>query len=755
MNETTGKITKTIVGYSDKISVCPGGILSFMVTCEEGDSYDASIVRLIHGDTHPDGPGYKDEPVKTDVDGSYPGRRQEIFAGSYVLIPDNPHFSNLGSFTVQAMIWPTTPAMGPQSLVSRWDDTARCGFILGIDADGALCLTLGDGRGGIEKVSSGKPLLAREWYLAAASFDAESGEVRVYQDPLVDYAKTDDRAEVSRAVSIKLGDPAGPLLMGAHFVEKVGRRIHSGGNYNGKIDSPGLARGVLDRLAMEQVLAGTLSDSLKPSVIARWDFSRDISSETVRDISPNQLDGETVNMPTRAMKGYNWTGDEMCWTKAPFEYAAIHFHDDDIYDSGWDVDFRLTVPDTMKSGIYAAHLRTGTDEDYIPFVVRPPRGTATAKIAFLVPTASYMSYANERMPSHAPIAELLTGQLAVFYPNDVFLQEHPEYGASQYDVHFDGSGVSYSSRLRPILNMRPKYQSWLGGAGSSLWQFNADSHVTDWLEAKGYEYDCITDEDIHYEGLSVLEPYSVIVTGSHPEYWSKQMWDALDGYKALGGRLMYLGANGWYWRVAYHQTKPGVMEVRRAEDGIRAWAAEPGEYYHSFTGEYGGLWRRQGRPPQMLVGTGFSAQGFDISSYYRRKPDSDDPRAKFIFEGVDDEIIGDFGLIGGGAAGLEVDRADRLLGTPPNALVLASSEDHTDIYLVVCEEILINYPSITGQHNELVRADMVFYETQAGGAVFSASSIAWAGSLSHNNYENNVSRITENVLKRFVDETPF
>ena len=76
---------------------------------------------------------------------------------------------------------------------------------------------------------------------------------------------------------------------------------------------------------------------------------------------------------------------------------------------------------------------------------------------------------------------------------------------------------------------------------------------------------------------------------------------------------MYLGANGWYWRIAYHETLPGVIEVRRAEDGIRAWAAEPGEYYHSFTGEYGGLWRRNGRPPNVVAGIGFSAQGFDIS----------------------------------------------------------------------------------------------------------------------------------------------
>ena len=50
---------------------------------------------------------------------------------------------------------------------------------------------------------------------------------------------------------------------------------------------------------------------------------------------------------------------------------------------------------------------------------------------------------------------------------------------------------------------------------------------------------------------------------------------------------------------------------------------------------------------------------------------------------------------------------------------------------------------------------MVFYEALHGGAVFSTSSIAWAGALSHNGYQNNVSRITENVIRRFLDPAPF
>ena len=222
-----------------------------------------------------------------------------------------------------------------------------------------------------------------------------------------------------------------------------------------------------------------------------------------------------------------------------------------------------------------------------------------------------------------------------------------------YDTHSDGSGVCYSSRLRPILNMRQKCETWCGPGESSLWQFNADTHITDWLEVKGYHYDCITDEEIHYEGIDSIANYRAILTGSQPEYWSTQMWDALAAFKDLGGRLVYFWGNGWYWRVAYHLTKPGVIEVRRAENGARAWVAQPGEYYHSFSGEYGGLWRNQGRPPNIVSGVGFSSQGFDISSYYSRQSGSFDPRAAFMFEGIGaDELIGPFGLKGGGAAGM-------------------------------------------------------------------------------------------------------
>ena len=746
-----------ITAYADRVSVAPGETINFMVNCE-APRFQAHIVRLICGDQNPDGPGYKEKLVRTPANGSYKGRRQVIHAGSFVEVPHCAPLAALKSFTFAAYIWPTTPGRGEQAVMSSWSTGAQQGAMMFIGPDG-LSVRIGAGRGRVQNISTGKSLLSHEWYFVAASFDAETRTVRLLQEPLHHHVGTRDAARKNAksryAPALAHGDP---LIMGACFQMFDKGRTACAQHYNGKIDSPRISARALSDAELQAFKAQRLSGALVPDLVAAWDFGADITSVTAFDTSPNRLHGRLVNMPVRGMTGWNWNGEEMCWRHAPAQYGAIHFHDDDIHDAGWQVDVSLTVPKNLKSGLYAARLRCGDeleDEDYVPFAILPPRGKTTAKICFLLPTASYMAYANEHMGSDSPIAQLLGGRLVEHERQDLYRNEHREYGASCYDTHSDGSGVCYTSRLRPILNMRPKYRSWLGGTGSTLWQFNADTHTINWLEALGYDYDVVTDEDLHYQGVAAIEQYKVVITASHPEYHSKQMWDAMDAYQQRGGRLMYLGANGWYWRVAFHREQAGVMEVRRAEGGIRAWEARTGEYYHSFTGEYGGLWRRNGRAPQRIVGTGFTAQGFDISSYYLRKPDSLKKEVQWIMAGVGrDERIGDFGLIGGGAAGLELDRYDRALGTPPGAYLLAASEDHTDIYLVVCEELLINYPGTGGQESPLVRADMVFYPTSNGGGVFATSSIAWPGSLAHNRYNNNVSRITRNVLDRFIGKKP-
>jgi N,N-dimethylformamidase len=737
-------VTVILTAYCDQISVAPGDRIRCMVNCEGAKEFRAELQRIVCGDENPDGPGYRADRVPVDLGGPFPARRQAIRPGSYGLVPGDQVPAGLSSFSITVLAWPTTPRKGRQALV------AAPGLFFCLDDAGRLLLEL-ESPGNRIALHAESPVLERHWHLLGASYDAEAGRLTLLQEPLRRYPRLSAAGEHSRSGA----DVAWRTRPGAlTFAAAVDGDGAPSAHYNGKLEAPRLFAGALAADELRRWGLGVEADLPRERLLAAWDFSRDIPTTEILDVSGNGRHGRLVNLPARAVTGYRWTGECQAWTERPEHYGAIHFHDDDLYDAQWTPDLELQIPTDLKSGVYAFRLSAGNAEYFVPFAVRAPRGGRRAKFAFLLPTASYMAYANHRIGIDYSTTEIGMGRLVELNPTEVFKQEHPEYGLSCYEQHNDGSGVMYSSRLRPILDMQPKQRIWLGGPPSSLWQFNADTHILAWLEHLGEDYDVLTDEDLHREGARALEGYRVLITGTHPEYHSAATLDAIEGFTGAGGRLMYLGGNGFYWRVAYHPTLPGVIELRRAESGIRPWVAEPGEYYHSFTGEYGGLWRRLGRPANRLVGVGMSAQGFDISSPYLRRPGSRDPRAAFIFEGVPGEVIGDHGLIGGGAAGMEVERADTTLGTPPHALVLASSERHTDCYMLVPEELGDPTPDSLGTDCELIRADMVFFETANGGAVFSAGSIAYAGSLWQGGYRTDIARITENVLRRFLDPKP-
>lgn len=120
--------------------------------------------------------------------------------------------------------------------------------------------------------------------------------------------------------------------------------------------------------------------------------------------------------------------------------------------------------------------------------------------------------------------------------------------------------------------MRPGYIH-----GSGLRHFRADTHLIDWLMVKGM----ITDHDLDREGPALLQPYR-----SHPEYRNTTAEHAgrIAGLHQRRRGLTYLGGNGFYWCIATSQLSPDVVEIPRAESGIRACASEPGEYYHALDG---------------------------------------------------------------------------------------------------------------------------------------------------------------------------
>ena len=716
--------TPVLLGYANHFSVAPGEAIRFFVSCRAAE-YRAELVRLIHGDLNPAGPGYQESRVPSAADGTYAGRQQTIDAGSYVRVPLRTPIA-LDAFTVQAWVWPTTPLKpGGQDIV------ASGGLALGLDATGRVCLNLGG-----SSLAGADPLPARRWAFVAATWDGSTATL---------YQASEEPYTSRQVLTQHLHLSGTPRLEG---------ELRIGRGFNGKIERP-----CLFDLTLQPAELDALRRGERPRApLADWDFSADIGSSHVSDRSGNGLHGQTVNAPTRAVTDHTWDGTTAQWTLAPEQYAAIHFHDDDLDDARWQPDFELTVPADQRSGIYAMRLQAQGAEEYVPFYVRPPRGSATAQVAFLAPTYTYMAYANERLywnPGYLEKRPLVTPLETEPPELDRYMAEHRELGLSLYDVHSDGSGVSYSSRLRPILNMRPKYRAWR--LHDAPRHFAADLYLIGWLEAHGVAYDVITDEDLHAEGVDLLGRYRAVLTGSHPEYLTSAMLSAVAQYLEAGGRLMYLGGNGFYWVTSVDPERPHLIELRRGVCGTRSWESMPGECYHSTTGEFGGLWRLRGRAPQRTVGVGFAAQGWGGACGYRRLASSHDPRVSFIFEGIaDDEMIGDFGLVLGGAAGDEIDRFDLELGSPAHALVLATSAgQHSDYYQVTAEDVPIVVPGQGGTTSPKVRADMVFFETGQGGAVFSVGSINWLGSLGWNGYANNVSKVSENVLRRFMDPQPF
>jgi N,N-dimethylformamidase len=685
---------RRLAGYADRISARPGDRVGFKVSCDPGVAgYRAELVRLWCLDDHRDGPGVQEEVVPAAFAGDYPGRTQPVRIGSAMEVR-HAGLAGHAAFRLVLHIWPTLRGDAPQVIAATdlWQLRLTGGVLQWAGGAGQIALTA--------------PLPLRRW--TEIELRSDGTEICLQAG-----------GQVARAAVAPAGLAAEGLLVLA--------------------DAPGGGFGFNGKLARPRLWSGS-------TPLATWNFAADMGSVTVPDRGPQGMHGRLVNMPLRAVRGPGWDGSAQDWRARPDHYDAIHFHADDLSDCNWQDDFAWTVPEGLPSGLYAARLVTGGSDrtEYIPLWLRP--AAPQARAVFLASTATYMAYANYRVMNRSHLYEMYLGQVPELVPDDLYLNLHPELGDSLYTTHADGSGMAISSRHRPILNMRPN---------AALSAFADDGWILAFLRAQGIACDVLTDEDLDREGAAALEGYDLVLTGNHPEYVSTRMWDGVVAHLGRGGRLIYLGGNGFYWRVAFHAEVPGVIELRRAEDGSRPWDAEPGEYYHAFNGEYGGMWRRVGRPPQALLGVGFSASGFDISRPYDRLPAADDPRAAFLFAGVPETVIGDAGIAGGGAAGQEIDRYDPVLGSPPHALIVARATGHTEEMMITKEDMPAANYMIGAPDNPLCRADMVFFETPSGGAVFSTGSIAWAASLPVDGFAGPTARITANAIRRFVDPTPF
>lgn len=732
-----------VTGYAEQWSVRQGGTLRFMISVAEGGRYRARVARILCGDPNPAGPGYRETPMPCAIEGEHRGIAQAIRLGSWVEVPAIDLGTEGTPLLLVATVWPTLPDGGEQVVVSCTAGGAS--LSLGLGPGGAFARL--SGGGGEASARTGVALTGRAWHDIACRLDPATGMLSVAQAPRRMRLDIDENAVAE--VAARGAAPAG---IGSAAIAALGAaRQH----FDGKIARPRILRSGrgLPEVLRAQAAGGALP---RAECLADWDFSIGIPTDVIADTGPGGWHGRCHNLPTRAMTGPSWTGAAHRWTEAPQDYDAIHFHSDDLGDAGWTPSLSLEIPEHWPSGLYTLHLEAGAARDNIPFFVRARVPGRAARVAFLAPTMTYTVYSQfVRAGRQAQIAPRAAAWNALPHAPD----GHPDYGLSPYNLHADGSGVVMSTMRRPMIDKRVNQFHLMDPdpAGSGTYWIAADSYVLDLLDRCGIEAEVITDHDLHAEGAALLSRYAVVLTGQHPEYHTHETLDAIAGYLAEGGRFVYLGGNGFYWRIAPHGSGPWAFELRRAEGGIRLWETLPGEGYHAFDGGYGGLWRRLGRPPQALVGVGFSSQGDYNGHPYTFTPAILDPRVAFLREGMEETarpgaVFGERGLMGGGAAGHELDRADVALGTPRHALVVARAVVTEQSYQPVNEERRDH--TWPGTREELIRSDITFFETPKGGAMFSVGSMNFIGALPIDGYANPAACLVRNVVRRFADPAP-
>src|SRR5258708_36229429 len=135
-----------LFGYTDKISVRPGDTVQFHLNADGTDVAQAQLVRLIHGDQHPSGPGFIEEEIDCATNGTWRVEKQYTQIGSFLEVADPQRELALeASLTLCAFIHPIWPDVGHrQCLIGRWDNDKSYGY--GLASTSEVCWSFGSAK---------------------------------------------------------------------------------------------------------------------------------------------------------------------------------------------------------------------------------------------------------------------------------------------------------------------------------------------------------------------------------------------------------------------------------------------------------------------------------------------------------------------------------------------------------------------------------------------------------------------------------
>lgn len=382
--------SSSIIGYVDPLVVSPGGRVAVKTSC--GQPYFASTaLRLLAGHGHPDAPPVAHQLIESIPQQAHQGRLQISRIGSYLRIPSwsDDALRHVDTLSISFWSQPTLPegTEHEQFLFSSLDHAASTGFACYMDESGSLRARVG-GPSRIQEVSLSEKLSRAQWYHFEISVDRFSRKFKLRAQ--TKSADLGQKAIILEQEATLPDEPQiasnKPLIIASNSDEtRVSNHRMKSATFNGKIDG----------FKIESISAGKLETLLN------LDFSLDIPTDQVRDVSGNDRHGTLINAPARAVTSHDWDASQNDWTRASYGYGAIHFHDDDLDDAAWDTSFELQIPQSLRSGCYGVHVDDGVTQDIIPFFVRPDLHTKKPPpVALIMPTFTYIGKPlNPRSPS--------------------------------------------------------------------------------------------------------------------------------------------------------------------------------------------------------------------------------------------------------------------------------------------------------------------------------------------------------------------
>jgi hypothetical protein len=246
----------------------------------------------------------------------------------------------------------------------------------------------------------------------------------------------------------------------------------------------------------------------------------------------------------------------------------------------------------------------------------------------------------------------------------------------------------------------------------------AELWVLDWLASAGYRVDMYADFDLH-QGIDGLAQYKGLILDTHPEYWSRQMLDHLEAYLAGGGSVVYLAGNGVFEEVVFSANGDRLTMFPDGPD-------RPQSFLRNL---------QPPRPERNVLGVAFRFDNWMTFAPFQVLK-ADHP----LFAGTnvaDGDSIGATGINGDGASGWEMDTSIPGLA-PAGTIVSATGADDRG-------SPPANLEVLARGTNPGYGADITYYETGAGGFVFSAGSLSFGGCLV---VDPVLQRIVGNVLNK-------